>query len=400
MPRPLRILYAAGPGDVVGTYRHWKEERDDPSQVAVTYSGQFYELCRALGASGYVISYCPRREVVDDPPMRIEHRPLAFKNGPGPLYHLGQLWSAVRMVVSAAGFRADVAVISGGAHWFALAPMRWLGIRVVPTLHCVLWRKSRRPRGFDRLVHRLNARFFRRADAILSLSTDITEQLGDLTGQRLPPVIPFLPSYREGSFSGIAPPAAPPPFRVLFAGRIEANKGVFDLLAIAKQFATDGERHIEFDLCGSGGALDELRRQAEAAGVAGRFRCHGHVDRERMRGMYAGAHVVVAPTTSAFIEGFNKVVAEAVLAGRPVITSSVCPALGYVRGAVEEVLPDDVDAYGEAILRLAVDHERYESRRRACSEAQAQFYDPSRSWAAAVRRALVSVGVVDPDPRA
>ena len=58
--RPLRILYAAGPGDVVGTYRHWKEGRDDPSQVAVTYSGQFYDLCRDLGAEGYVISYCPR----------------------------------------------------------------------------------------------------------------------------------------------------------------------------------------------------------------------------------------------------------------------------------------------------------------------------------------------------
>ena len=42
--RPLRIVYAAGPGDVVGTYRHWKEGRDDPSQVAITYSGQFYDL--------------------------------------------------------------------------------------------------------------------------------------------------------------------------------------------------------------------------------------------------------------------------------------------------------------------------------------------------------------------
>ena len=39
--KPLRILYAAGPGNVLGTYRHWRGGEDDPSQVAMTYSGQF-----------------------------------------------------------------------------------------------------------------------------------------------------------------------------------------------------------------------------------------------------------------------------------------------------------------------------------------------------------------------
>ena len=44
--RPLRLMYAAGPGDIIGTWKHWKEGRDDPSQVAITYSGQVYDLCR------------------------------------------------------------------------------------------------------------------------------------------------------------------------------------------------------------------------------------------------------------------------------------------------------------------------------------------------------------------
>ena len=59
MSRRLRILYAAGPGDVVGTYRHWKSGVDDPSQVAITYSAQFYQLCKELDADGYVISVPP-----------------------------------------------------------------------------------------------------------------------------------------------------------------------------------------------------------------------------------------------------------------------------------------------------------------------------------------------------
>lgn len=398
-PRPPRILYAAGPGDVIGTYRHWKVGRDDPSEVALTYSGQFFDLCRETGAAGYVISYRPRRDRVEDEAFIVEHRPVPFRKGPAPLYHLAQIVSGLRLTLSALRFRADVAVVSGGAHWFTLSLLPLLGVKVLPTLHCVLWRKSRPPRGFNRLVHRLNARFFRRsASAILSLSRDITDQLEELTGGRCPAVIPFLPSYRRASFEGDFTPAAPPPFRVLFAGRVEANKGVYDLLAVAERFAREGRTEIEFDLCGTGGALDDLRRRATLAGLAGRFRCHGHLDRRAMRERYAAAHVVVAPTTRAFIEGFNKVVAEAVLAGKPVITSSVCPALEYVRPAVVEVPPDDVAAYGDAILSLADDPALLRAKRHGCAGVQEPFYDVSRSWGVALRRALGRLGAVDEDP--
>ena len=81
-------------------------------------------------------------------------------------------------------------------------------------------------------------------------------------------------------------------------------------------------------------------------------------------------------------------VAEGVLAGKPVITSSVCTALEYVRDAVLEVPPDDVKAYGDAILRLADDAELYESKRRGCTVCQSQFYDSARGWGAAVRQML------------
>src|SRR5579862_9740099 len=109
MNRPLRILYAAGPGDVIGTYRHWKEGRDDPSQVAITYSAQFYTLCKEQGIAGLVISYCPRIERIKDGQFEIEHRPVRFGKGPGPLYHLGQLWYGLRLTASAIRFKTDVA---------------------------------------------------------------------------------------------------------------------------------------------------------------------------------------------------------------------------------------------------------------------------------------------------
>ncbi|MDB5331289.1 MAG: glycosyltransferase [Phycisphaerales bacterium] len=396
MPKKLCILYAAGPGDVIGTYRHWKAGRDDPSQVAVTYSGQFYSLCTEIGAAGYVVSYCPRREFVAEGDFRIEHRPVRFGKGPGPLYHLGQLWYGVRLTVTAMRFGADVAVISGGAHWFSLGLLPWVGVKVVPTLHCVLWRKGQPPRGVvGRMVQGLTGRFFRKsATGVLSLSQDISSQLAELLRGVKKPVASFLPTYRSESFAGVGQAPAAPPFRVFFAGRIERNKGVFDLLEVAKRFAAEGRGDIEFDLCGIGSALGELRLQVEAAGVGKRFRCHGHAEKALMREMYSAAHVVIAPTTSDFIEGFNKVVAEGVLAGKPVITSSVCPALEYVREAVVEVPPNDVKAYGDAILRLREETDFYRSKREGCSAAQAQFYDAKKGWAAAVKKMLRIIGML------
>jgi glycosyltransferase involved in cell wall biosynthesis len=107
-----------------------------------------------------------------------------------------------------------------------------------------------------------------------------------------------------------------------------------------------------------------------------------------MREKYEQCHVVIVPTTTEFVEGFNKVVAEGVLAGRPVITSSVCPALEYVKDAVVEVPPDNAIAYGDAILQLKSDAVLYHAKRQGCASARAQFYDASHGWKVAVAKAV------------
>src|SRR5205085_6938706 len=139
---------------------------------------------------------------------------------------------------------------------------------------------------------------------------------------------------------------------------------------------------------GAGGALAELKGAVDEANLTDRFRCHGHCNKPTMREMFARCHVVIVPTTSEFIEGFNQVVAEGVLSGRPVITSSVCPALDYVRDAVVEVPPDDTGAYHDAILKLCDDEALYEQKTAASCAAQAQFYDPGRSWHHTLRNVL------------
>ena len=396
--RPLRVMYAAGPGDIIGTFRHWRDGCDDPGQVAMTYSGQFYDVCRALGADGYAIASHPRREVVRDEQFRIEHRAIPFTKGPAPLYHFGQLLSALRVVIGALRFRADALIICDGTcHWFPLRVLPKLGVQVIPTVHCTLWRKSAPPPGrLRRLLNKLDRPFWKRSvSAILSASSDITRQIDQLTAGAHRPVIEFLPTYRPGTFESDSPPERNKPFRVLFAGRIELFKGVFDLLAISRRLKEAGRPEIEFDLCGTGSAMEQLKRATDEAGVADRFRLHGHCDRSTMRAMFRQCHVLIVPTTSDFAEGFNQVVVEGVLAGRPVITSDVCPALDYVEDAVVRVPPDDVEAYQQAIVRLFEDPKLYDEKRRACLALQSQFYDPSKGWAAGLRQALGMHGAAE-----
>src|SRR3954467_5858458 len=144
--RPLRILYAAGPGDVIETYRHWKSGNLDPRQVSLTYSAQFYDRRQDLGARAYVIATFPIRRKFRDGEFRFEYRPLRGLRAGAAAFHLGQLWFALRLAVSAVRSGADVAVVGGVVHFYALAPMRWFGVRVVPTLHSAFWPAGFRPR--------------------------------------------------------------------------------------------------------------------------------------------------------------------------------------------------------------------------------------------------------------
>lgn len=394
MTKLVKIIYAAGPGNVIKTYDYWAENQDDPSQVSVTYSGQFYDVCRDLDAKGYVISSSSDKKLLKAGNFILEHRPIPGRNASGIFYHLGQIWYGLRLIVSALLFKADFAVVADGTtHWFLLSLLPFFGVKVLPTLHCVLWRKYQTPSGKDKLILNLNRRFFAKdCTAILVASEDIAEQVKQLTGNKHAPIVEFLPTYRCSEFADVVDPNInESPFRVLFAGRIERDKGIFDLLAIAKRFAAENQQDITFDVCGNGSQLESLCLAAKQAGVTATFVCHGYCNKTQMREMFNRSHVVIVPTTTDFVEGFNQVVAEAILAGRPVITSAVCPALSYVRSAVVEVPPNDTQAYANAILKLSNEREFYQEKQRNCLALQEQFYDVSKGWAATLSSVIQSV---------
>ncbi|MFA9479093.1 glycosyltransferase [Phycisphaerales bacterium AB-hyl4] len=381
-PRPLRILYATGPGDLIPTYRHWRHGNDDPSQMNVAYTHQFHDMCSRLNASAWLISPREPKRTLDDGDVRIDYRPIPLFNRAGPLHHLGLFWYSLRLVASARRYRADLVVSTRYAHWFVLSILPALGIAVVPSLHGKLWATHRTPGIIQRTVLALSKRFFaHHCQAIMVASDDIAQQVRLLTTGPARPIRRFSPLYRRAAFANLAPPDfASRPFRVLYAGRIETTKGVDDLLTLARQWRAAGRDDIRIDLCGDGSHLAALQQQATALNLDDRFKCHGHCNRNEMQHMLAAAHIVVVPTRASLHEGFNQVVVEAVMAGRPVVSSRVCPATAEVPEAVWLVEPDAVDQYRHAIETLADDEATFNRYRAGTRAAADRYFDGRYSW--------------------
>jgi glycosyltransferase involved in cell wall biosynthesis len=406
--RKLRVYYAVGPGDVVKNFEYWKQGLKDPRQVSLTYSSQFFSVARQLGIEAMVVGHVPPRGEVSDGGIRVRNAPrLSFGSFPLAFY-LQSLVQACRTMWRVLRFRADVLVVASGESLFSFfAPLRLFGVRVIPSLHSAIHGKHQPLRGVYRAFVRRDAGFLaRRAASVLCISDDIIAQIEDLVPGGGRGVEYFRPTFDPRDFGELQPPQwRKRPFRVMFSGRVEENKGVFDIVEMAQGLAAQGLDTIEFDICGDGGALPELRRRVKEAGLEQRVRCHGYCERPVMFAMLDQAHVVLVPTRTDFTEGFNKVLIEGILSGRPVITSTVClvttstdPAILAMRKAVEEVPPEDVPAYTEAIRRLATDETLYQARLEATRAAQAPFYDWRQSWLAAFVRALDKTfpGVIPP----
>src|SRR4051812_46256472 len=122
--KPLRILYALGPGDVVNSYRHWSKGSDYVAETSRTFSGQFFEFCRRAGHRGYAISYFPKREKLTDATMTAENRPKQLTRR-GIRYHVSEALYAASIIMTALRWHADVVVCdSGTTHWALLTPLK------------------------------------------------------------------------------------------------------------------------------------------------------------------------------------------------------------------------------------------------------------------------------------
>jgi glycosyltransferase involved in cell wall biosynthesis len=381
------IFYLDGPGDLIGAYRHWRAGRPDPTQTDSTFSGQLFEVAERLGASLHAIAWPGDGERLQDGRFLLEHRPRPFPHARGATFHLVQALWAAELVAVALRSRADVAVLADGPHPFLFAPLRAAGMKLVPVMHTTLWPAGHRPRDAKaRAIAGAQGWLFRRADATLVVSPECERQVREVAGTMRGPIAHFRPSY--GAVLAEPRRGTPVrPFRVLFAGRIERNKGVLELVDLAVQLEAEHPGGFHFTLCGGGPAEAELAARVAARGAGGVVALRGRLRREDMVKEYAACDAVLVPTPIA-CEGLNRVALEAALSGRPVVLSDTTPAREILGAAALTVRAGDLEGYGRALRRLADDPALYRASCEAAVQAGRSLLDPALSFGEALARTL------------
>lgn len=389
-PEDLRIIHMAGPGDACQVLRNMANglESDDVSHVA--YSRLVFEVARDLGAHLLSVSTHGRRDDFTHGRIRAVSRPDPTTGKSGIGFHLANIRLAMEVRRDVTEFGANVLVSVPSPYPFLIESLASRGVKIVPALHAILWPEFRRPTLARRLAVQLCRRFYSSTSpAILTHPGGAVRQVLELTGGQSSPLVEFLPLFRRGMFAQVQPPRWDTPLlRVITVGRVEPDKGIYALIDVARRIRQAGKVAVHFDVCGTGSALDEARRQVTELGLDDTMVLHGWTEMDQLKQLWSDSHVAVVPTTSDFVEGFNQVVVEAILAGRPVITSRVCPALDYVRPCAIEVDVDDVAGYVNAITKLAAGREHYLRLQSKTGAAAAQFFDERNSFGAALRHVL------------
>jgi colanic acid/amylovoran biosynthesis glycosyltransferase len=118
-------------------------------------------------------------------------------------------------------------------------------------------------------------------------------------------------------------PVSGGPMRLVTVARLVEKKGVADALEAVGRLVQRGT-NVTYTIAGDGPLRPRLERRIEELGLSARVRLLGWVDGERIPGLLAEAHVVVAPSITApdgDQEGIPNVLKEAMASGMPVVST-------------------------------------------------------------------------------
>ncbi|MBV9750696.1 MAG: glycosyltransferase family 4 protein [Acetobacteraceae bacterium] len=151
---------------------------------------------------------------------------------------------------------------------------------------------------------------------------------------------------------GTAPDPAAAPV-LLYHGRVDARKGVLDLLDAARQLRDEGER-FRLLVSGIGPTFDETEEAIRALGLGDHVEMTGYVDYEQVPEVYRRAEIFVSPT---YAEGFSNTILEAMASGLAVVSCRAVGVVDCIRDGENGLLTEPGDRVGlaNALRRLLRD---------------------------------------------
>ena len=384
---PLRIAFVAGPGDVVGTFDYWSQGTHDPRVPVIAYSTMFYSVVEALGAEALVLVEQDKQPALQSSRFRFIHTPRR-RSRKSIGYRLDQITFTNKVLYHLNQYGPDVILVSTDAPDALVARLPRVR-RVVLTAHNTYWPMgSRRTSLKAHLKLWGKRRGLRRIDVAVNTSAECAAQvaaLGGPSGKRSFTEIPqILPEFYPADVS--QPRTLQ---RLLYVGRIEADKGVFDLVSAFDAMASD-HPGLTLDIVGTGSADVPLQAAIAASNHAERIAFHGQLLARDVHERLEAADLLICPTRSSFNEGLALVVIEAAAHGVPTLLSSVVPAKDLLPGACAEFPVDDATALSATLQRLVDTPAEYDALCAELAVTRARFRDRSKSWGSMLYQALTS----------
>ena len=140
---------------------------------------------------------------------------------------------------------------------------------------------------------------------------------------------------------------------ILYHGRVDARKGVLDLLGAACLLRASGDR-FRIVISGIGPTFDEAAARIAADDLADHVVMTGYVDYAEIPGVYSQADIFASPT---YAEGFSNTILEAMASGLAVVSCRSVGVVDCIRDGENGLLtePGDVPALAGALRRVLRD---------------------------------------------
>lgn len=246
------------------------------------------------------------------------------------------------------------------AHWWFPSGLLALGapddIPLVTTMHGSDVRLARRVK----LVHPLFRRVMARSQVVTAVSSWLAGEARAMAPDASVRVAPM----PADTTLFTAAHATRIPGRFLFVGRLNAQKGLSDLLEALAWCPA----HVTLDVVGSGEDEDQLRAQASRLDLGNRVHWQGALERTALPTLYRRAQATIIPSRN---EGLGLVAVESQLCRTPVIAyrSGGLPDVVHPDWGGLLVPPGDTRALATEMQRIVAHPDEVES-----------FGASARSW--------------------
>jgi glycogen synthase len=387
------ILNSVGPGDVVTVLDQWSKGLEQHQETSITFSSQLFEAAKNGSHHAYAVSYHEKAGMLNAAGMTAENRPKAtWLPAYGVFFHLREWVYALSLLRTAITIRADAFVVdSGTTKWSSLWMFRLAGIKVIPNLHNTLWPVGGRPDSFlGRAKTALDGAVLKFSSyAGIGCSPETRRQFASLTGGDIP-YFEYRAQFNGKYFEKISgADVHKRPFEVLFVGRLERYKGVFDIVEMAANLQKRRPGEVKFIVAGGGPILAELRQFVDQLGVVpSAIEILGRIPFEELLALYQRCNAVIVPTRADYHEGLAMVAAEGALAGRPVVSCALVPATEILRNGSVKAQNENIQDYTRVIETLIDDPALCEKMGSAGRLEAQEFLDRSRGIGPTILRAI------------